>query len=274
MKARFCFRFDIDSHVCMDIGVPRLAELADELDVRFTFFALMGRAAVRHRRSRSRATDRRDVTTLSAPARFGLRRTAEIALLNPLVGSRRGKLLGDLAEQGHEIGLHGGHNHRLWVDDSPRWTPEKLRGEIAWGTEQLRAAGVEPYGFASPGAVSPRSLPVALEELGYTYFSDRLAENEVGLTRSKGGLISVPVSILGDPGAVGYLEWARARGLNDLDLETDFTRRLDVGGDAVVAYDHPGWAGVRDLTRVRVLVELARDKGFEIATIRQMVESA
>ena len=40
----------------------------------------------------------RDVTTLSATARFGMRRAAEIALLNPLVGSRRTGLLRDLAE--------------------------------------------------------------------------------------------------------------------------------------------------------------------------------
>jgi hypothetical protein len=136
----------------------------------------------------------------------------------------------------------------------------------------LRAAGIEPYGFASPGAVSPDRLPDTLESLGYTYVSDRLAQGEVGLSR-EGGLISVPVSILGDPGAVGYLEWAHARGFEDLELRADFTRRLAVGGDAVVAYDHPGWAGVRDLTRVRTLVELARDGGFEVTTIRKMVES-
>ena len=178
-----------------------------------------------------------------------------------------------MAEQGHEIGLHGGRNHRLWVNDSPNWSLDHLREEIAWGTGQLRAAGIEPYGFASPGAVSPDRLPDTLESLGYTYVSDRLAQGEVGCSRSEGGLTSVPVSILGDPGAVGYLEWARASRFEEIEFRSEFTGRLAVGGDAVVAYDHPGWAGVRDLTRVRTLVELAQDGGFEVTTIRKMVES-
>ena len=41
------FRFDIDTHKCIQVGVPNLIRLATELDTPFTFFINMGRGTSR-----------------------------------------------------------------------------------------------------------------------------------------------------------------------------------------------------------------------------------
>jgi peptidoglycan/xylan/chitin deacetylase (PgdA/CDA1 family) len=272
-KRRVCFRFDVDSQLCMDVGLPRLLDLAEGVGVRFTFYVSMGRAIAR-RRIVLASAGREGVRALSPTAKYGRRGVMRMAILNPRIGARRLVALRRAAALGHEIGLHGGTNHRLWFDDAPHWTRERLQREVTWGTERLARAGIAPCGFASPGAVGSPYLEQVLADLGYAYLSDRLGQSEREVTCGESGLLLVPVSILGDPGGVGYLEWARALGWRDNELLEDFRQRLARGGDVVVLYDHPAWAGVHDIERVRLLVEDALAAGHIVQPVRDAITAA
>jgi peptidoglycan/xylan/chitin deacetylase (PgdA/CDA1 family) len=79
----------------------------------------------------------------------------------------------ELAQRGHEVGLHG------WVHE--RWgelDAAEVRSLLHRGTEALRGAGVEPVGFRSPGGSrGPHTAPL-LAELGYRFDASLPEEGE------------------------------------------------------------------------------------------------
>lgn len=102
--------------------------------------------------------------------RLGLRATFFVEGWN---GVHHPDRVAELAARGHEVGLHG------WVHE--RWgeldaaTVEEL---LVRGTESLRAAGVDPVGFRSPGgARGPHTAPV-LADLGYRFDASLPADGE------------------------------------------------------------------------------------------------
>lgn len=260
----FSLRFDIDSRRCLLRGTPNLLRLADELDVRFTFFALMGRPIAR-RLALRRAASPRSAQSLSVRQRLGVRDALTTFLRNAPVGASHASALAGVAARGHEVGLQGGRNHADWEREAATWARERLAAEIDWGIGQLGRAGIRPVGFASPTWVESPHLGSVLAERGFAYVAGRAGQ------AFDGSLPCVQTGILGEPGGVGYLEWLGARGLDDAAARDDFRARLRAAGEQAVAYDHPSWAGTADLSRVRMLVEVAREEGFDVVPLRRLV---
>jgi peptidoglycan/xylan/chitin deacetylase (PgdA/CDA1 family) len=279
MPRYFSFRFDVDTHRCMARGVPNLLELAARLDARYTFFVNMGRAVSRRSfaakffRATANGSNGSRVYSLSSMQKLGRRDYLTAAVLNPQVGASYAEILREVEEQGHEIGLHGGRNHARWQSSGAHWSTSKLESEIVWGLKALEAAGVSrPVGFASPGWQGSINLVGVLEELGFLYLADA---HGVGLERvapwgRKHSLIEVSTGILGEPGGVGYLEYMRARGLSAEQVLADFTARLDATRDFAVVYDHPFYAGLRELATIEAMIGAVRDRGFEVVPLREL----
>lgn len=275
MTRYFCFRFDVDTHRCIRRGVPNLIALGARMDVPFTFFVNMGRAVSRARlvfgRRGTSGSGPTDEVAAKLPARtkLGLRDTLVAVALNPAVGVGSPRVLNAAIDAGHEVGLHGGANHAVWQADAHRWTGERIRDQVTGGLRALeQITGHSPAGFASPGWNSPDPLPPILEELGFRYLADLhgpATGPEQGAIQSPPGterLVSVRTAITAEPGGVAYLEHLRARNLDARAIRDDFRDRLERAGRLAVIYDHPYFAGIRELDLVRDLVALARDMGF------------
>lgn len=279
----FCFRFDVDSHRCIAQGVPNLLRLADQLDVKFTFFVNMGRLTSRPRIAArvlagalTKAPEQERVDKLPLRRKLGTYGMAEVLAVNPLVGAGHRGIVRQAHVAGHEIGLHGGRNHRVWQDSGKQWPAARIRREMEWGLAQLFEAGVpKPRGFSSPGWSGSAEVDrVAAEYFDYIVDSRGHDANTVEQVGPDVALPRVPTNIYGEPGGIGYLEWQRARGAGDWELVDDFKRRLDRAGDFAVVYDHPFWAGIDDLPMTATLISAARDAGFRPAVMADLLDRA
>lgn len=274
----FCFRFDVDTHLCISRGMPNLLRLAAELDVRFTFFVNMGRAISRLDYVRNKTSRGQGGTTakLSNLKKLGLPGFLTAAILNPRVGAPHLDTIRAAHAAGHEIGLHGGSNHATWQNHAARWPAVRIRREIDPALDLLRQSGIPmPRGFASPGWQGSDNLHEALEAIGFCYVADihNPDAQQISPVRPDLRLLAIPTNLCGEPDGVGYLEHMRAEGLDDAQALDTFSRQLE-DRRLAVAYDHPYYAGVAELDLIRRMIHIARDRGHEITTLENIIQHA
>jgi peptidoglycan/xylan/chitin deacetylase (PgdA/CDA1 family) len=275
---RFCFRFDVDTHRCLRKGVPNLVRLADEIDVRFTFFMNMGRAVSRSRYLRRMFQGGRapgQAAKLSNLKKLGFMDYLVTSLLNPEIGSSYPEVIRQAHTSGHEIGLHGGRNHAAWQEAGAEWPREKIDYEVKAGLERLTAI-IEslPAGFASPGWQGSGALHRVLESLGFKYVAD-IHQQSLETIRTADpdlDLVEIPTNIAGEPGGVGYVEHLHARSMTDTEILEDFRLKMEGLKELAVVYDHPYYAGIQGLQLVREMIGVARSLGFEVTTLKEIVE--
>ncbi len=279
---RVCFRFDVDTPRCLQAGVPALRAVARRTGAPFTFFVNMGRPTSRRlvwasmvRGGRAeRVPTEQPVMRLSTLRKLGLRGVVEVLVANPKVGVRGGTQIRALLDEGHEVGLHGGRNHRVWQQQAAQWPVETVHDEVAWGLDRLAQVGcVGPVGFSSPGWTRPDALASVAGALGVSHVADIHDPAREGVDVS-GPVAEVITNIVGEPGGVGYLEWMRACGADDDQVVSDLVERLRRVRSAAVVYDHPFWAGVHEPDLVERLVGVARAEGFVVCTMAALVEAA
>lgn len=264
MAKLFSVRFDVDTHRCVREGMPALAALGRGMDAPFTFFVNMGRAVSR-RGSLARRSGAATAEKLPARQKLGWRDWLVAAAWNPRVGAGARDVIIAARDLGHEIGLHGGRNHAVWQREAPTWTEERLTSEIDAVLPGLTGLlGTAPAGFASPGWATHPALADVLAERGFTYLADLHGPGEDAMA---GGLPVVRTRLTGEPGGVAYLEHLRATGHDDAGIERRFEEDLERAGPRVVMYDHPYFAGVRELSTVGRLVEIARARGYEVVPV-------
>jgi peptidoglycan/xylan/chitin deacetylase (PgdA/CDA1 family) len=273
----FCFRFDVDTHVCAQRGVPNLVALAGALGVPFTFFFNMGRGVSRldylRKQSRSNAQRAPSTAKLSNLEKLGYWQFARVALFNPWVGRAHPKTIRAAHEQGHEVGLHGGRNHGEWMQHASAWSEGRFREEVSAGQRLLTQAGVPPAtSFSSPGWQGPAPLHAALESLDFDLIADLHGEGfeESRQTGPGERLWSVPTNLTGEPVGVGYIENLRARGFERDAIVEEFRSALQRVDRIAVVYDHPYFAGIRELSTVERMVKSAQELGFEVVTLKEI----
>jgi peptidoglycan/xylan/chitin deacetylase (PgdA/CDA1 family) len=275
----FCFRFDVDTPKCIKKGVPNLISLSKKLDVPFTFFINMGRGTSRWSFIKkiipfSSKSIPHTTFKLSNLKKLGLWDYFIMALFNPQVGNSHPHIIKSLKKAGHEVGLHGGSNHGEWQNESHSWSKQKFLDEVAPALQSLtKYLGKKPTGFSSPGWKGSNDLNTILESLDFYYVADAYGGNLQNITCAKNtsNLLQVPTNILGEPGGIAYLESLRARNMNDNEILKDFSSKLDERFFAVL-YDHPYYAGIQELPMMEMMVDLVRSKGFQIVTLKTLVE--
>lgn len=275
---RVALRFDIDTFQCMHRGVPQLLELADEYRVPLTFFINMGRAVsypalardvlIRHFH---REVKQETAPKLSSIQKLGLPGLLYTLLANPRVGSSS-RLLPEIQSRGHEIGLHGGHNHASWQHSAHLWTEQKIDREIDWGLRELEKAGVRAISsFASPGWNSPAALPALLANKGFTVLADHHSgeRDACDLTRGSSQIRFINTNLAGEPGGVGCLEFYQARRLPFTEMAREVEQAL-LSFSNLLTYDHPAYAGGKGLARLEALITTLKKHDSRFLTVEQM----
>lgn len=273
---RICFRFDIDTYLCASKGVPNLIRLGKQENAHFSLFCNMGRGVdlgsyLRPGRHRKEAPGAAKLSNLTKLGWGGYLKTA---LFNPAVGKSYPSAIREAYGEGHEIGLHGGRNHGEWMSRAARWSEGKIDDEVSWGMEELRKIGVESVvSFSSPGWQGSEGLHDVLRRRGFRIVADehgRELEGVGDLSRSDLPLYSVPTNLLGEPGGIGYLEHMRARGMTDSQMLDEYEDDLSRVRELAILYDHPYFAGIRELPILRSMIRIAREKNFGIMRIRDI----
>lgn len=270
----FCFRFDVDTPRCIATGVPNLLALAREKGVRFTFFVNMGRAvSYRELLRNGRRGEAGTIVKLSSVEKQGLAETLKIALLNPVVGAAHRNVIHDVIGDGHEVGLHGGKNHAAWQYGAHTWQAGRISEEICWGKHVLEEISGSPVrAFSSPGWNGGPTVNRILSRLGCRYSAD-LHGGDSGAIQicSESGLAQVRTDLSGEPGGVGFLEWMAASGMDKKSSLDYVGARLEGQRLASVLYDHPCYAGIYQLELLSALIDLVRQRGFEITTMHDIL---
>lgn len=171
---RLALRVDIDTHGGLADGVPRLARLFAERDVRASFFVVCGPDRMGGRLVR--LLDPRFVAKLlrtRALAVYGWRTLLSGSVLPArLVAAAFPDTLRALAAAGHEVAVHG-FDHARWQDRLPRLAPPEVEREVERAKAVLEGIlGTAPAGFAAPGWRCTAASLAAVDAAGFAYRSD------------------------------------------------------------------------------------------------------
>ena len=257
--------------------MPALSSLGERLGVPFTFFVNMGRAVSLGAllAARSSASASPVAAKYSARRKLGWSGYLHAALLNPEVGAGSHDVIREARRQGHEVGLHGGRNHAVWQREAQHWSRARIETEIDSVLPALTSllGGDAPKGFASPGWTTSDHLDSVLHERGFRYLADDHGPTApLRETSDASSLIRLRTGLTGEPGGVAYLEHLRAQGHDDDALYSRFERDLEQAGPVAVAYDHPYYAGLRELSTVERLVGIARQVGYQLVPMSVLAE--
>lgn len=276
-------RFDVDTELCLRAGAAPLCRIAESYGVPLTFFVNPGRAVDRprivadlfHARGRGRQCNR--APSLSAKRKLGYWELVRLLVTNPRVLPRQAEWVRRLFEGGHHVGLHGGRNHATWQRGAMQWSEDRVEAEVAWGKLLLEQAAGHPItSFASPGWTSPPALPDVLARNGFSIIADDHEPRSVPGWRSTkdGQLLSVPNTLAGEPGGVGYFESLRASGLDSAALLTELERVVREGHSFLCVYDHPFYVGRRELAVFEGAIEMLLAHGYTVVTPTRIWQDA
>jgi peptidoglycan/xylan/chitin deacetylase (PgdA/CDA1 family) len=207
-------RVDVCTRIGVEEGLPRLLDLLRRLDLRASFFVTLGPE-----------TAGRAIWRLWQPsfllkllrtgtlANYGVRTLLAGTLLPPReVGKGVGGMLRAIAEEGHEVGLHG-WDHFGWMEKLHRMEEPAVAGALERAIGAHRAAlGKLPPASAAPGWRVTDLALLAQERFGFAYASDtRGASPFFPLVAGS------PLTTLQLPTTLPTLDelWGRVRGIND-----------------------------------------------------------
>ncbi len=270
----FCFRFDVDTPLCVTTGVPSLLELARKKGVSFTFFINMGRAvSYRYLVSRGKRRQEGIVSKLGSLEKLGLVETLKTGFFNPPVGIAHRAVVRSIFNEGHEVGLHGGRNHATWQYAADTWTQQRITEEITWGKKSLEEIiGCSVMAFSSPGWNGGPTVNRILSKLGFQYSADLHGKDGACIqvcTDSR--LLQIRTNLSGEPGGVGYIEWLTASGLSQEGALARTEEALADGQATTVLYDHPCYAGIQKLELLEELIDLVVRHGYKITTMNDIL---
>jgi len=263
----FSFRWDVDHHVCVTDGLPRIRQVCSDLGVKNTFFVNMGKSTDLGEwlrgigKSKAKLTDPNSVSLVK---KAGWPRFLKETLLARPVGLSFPREIEALQSDGHELGLHGGMNHVTWSRRFDRLPDDELEADVRESHAHFQRLFGAPAGFTSPGFRSDPRVMRIVDQLGCAYDGDR-----IGGAPALGGAArahlhwTIPVTVCG-PGTVPFLEWHGARGTPDAAVLEALDPFLASNG-LVVMYGHPCYEGVR-AELLRKVFERVLARGFRFVT--------
>ena len=277
MRRLVCIRLDADTPICCSEGLENISRLADTEQFNYTTFVNPGRALDRRISMGFRRGLCQPATTarkLSSLHKLGLGNLARLAFTNPPAFPGYAASIRDVIQSGHDVGLHGGLNHGTWQHSAHHWSQDMVAAAVDAGLEAFREADLpRPLTFASPGWVSPASLPSVLESRGFTCMADIHGPGSRFLSKATGatGLVNIRTALTGEPGGVGYLEHLAASGFDEKQRRHRIERDLENSGEHVMMYDHPFFVGREGLPLLREFVHDVRALGCDIVPLSRIL---
>jgi peptidoglycan/xylan/chitin deacetylase (PgdA/CDA1 family) len=168
-------KVDVDTRIGLRDGAPRLLELFARHGVRATFFVTMGpdrtgRSILRVFRQRGFLAK---MIRSRAPSLYPLETMLRGTVLPqaPVVDDQRQRLR-DIADAGHEVGIHG-WDHVHWHDDLRTLDADEVRAEVTRAADLFAdVLGRRPRAFAAPGWQCTGNSLRVIDELGFEFRSD------------------------------------------------------------------------------------------------------
>lgn len=276
---RLVFRFDIDTHKCIRDGVPNLLDVSQEMNVPFTFFLNLGKSiSVKESLSDkfhlvNKKTQSEKIEMMSARQKLGNRDYIFAASINPNILKYKSQIQ-SLCRSQCEVGIHGGKNHALWNKHARTWNREKTTKEIEWALLRIReiVPDYRPIGFASPGWSEPTDLLTILKESGFCYSADFRAkgQHECFLVDNNGIIPKIGVNLLGEPGGVAFFEYCRVKKWTNRQI-IDFVISEIERNETCVLYDHPYYAGVKEIELIKCIINSAKGKKIDIVKLEDLI---
>ena len=267
----FSFRFDIDSLTDIEVGVPRLIEIAGTLDVRFTFFVNMGRSFNWSTvLSRQHPGARNSVSAARTINKLGLGRLLRTVILNPHIGFSHKKMLFRLLDNGHELGLHGGMDHPVWQWGLDNLSKVEIDDLLKPAYDHFVQLFGKPKGFASPGFRYNDFVLELMDDYGFEYASDMQGERPFVPENFRH--LQIPVNIVG-PGHKPFIEAMLASGLRSEEVVKKCKAEVDAvieKNDIAVIYGHPAFEGKFD--GLMALFDLIKVEGYQVVPMMEIVE--
>jgi peptidoglycan/xylan/chitin deacetylase (PgdA/CDA1 family) len=279
VKKYICFRFDIDTHICLKEGVPNLLEIFEAQDARCTFFVSMGKAFKRsyfiseklNKAENSKKDSKRE--SFSMPYKLGFFNSIFSMLLNPMIGAKYHKTLNKVIKKGNELGLHGGRNHATWERDSYKWTEKQLHNEIEYGLKQFEIKNLpKPISFASPCWKSPEKLDEILEKLNFKIVANQNTTYNY-LQKDNKNISQFPTNVIGENREIGFIENLRALDYSTEDILLKFSDQLDNEERFKMVFDHPFYAGRHELEMVAAMIRIAKEKGYIVDSLKNIYQN-
>lgn len=261
----FSFRFDIDSLADVEVGVPKLIDLAKEMDVRFTFFVNMGRSFNWKTLDQGRGAGGKGYSTVK---RLGLLRTFQTVIFNPDVGLSHKEILFKLLDYGHELGLHGGRDHPLWQWRLDTLSKDEINGLLKPAYDHFTRLFGRPKGFASPGFRYNHYVLELMDDYGFEYASDMEGE---GPFRQEGFRHwQIPVNVIG-PNRKPLIEHLLGLGFGEEEVGVKVKKEIGKRGLAVM-YGHPALEG--RFGGLREILTWVKDSKYQIIPMGELLEQS
>ncbi|MDR4503531.1 MAG: polysaccharide deacetylase family protein [Candidatus Scalindua sp.] len=168
-------KIDVDTYRGMEKGVPVLLDILRSHDIKASFFLSFGpdnsgKAIWNIFRKKGFLSK---MVRTGAPRLYGLKTMLYGTLLSaPLIASAFPDLTRQIAEEGHEIGIHA-WDHRLWQDNLDKLSERKISEEFEKSFSSFKnILGITPKATAAPAwSCNSRSLKIQ-DSLGLDYSSD------------------------------------------------------------------------------------------------------
>lgn len=269
---KLVFRFDIDTHKCIRDGVPNLLRTADENGVPFTFFLNLGKAvSVKESIKEIVAHKTGEVEMMTAREKLGNLDYLYAALVNPNLYRYR-KQIRSLLGSGCEVGIHGGKNHALWGKYAGRWNTERIEREIDWAMSRIHEIdpAYKPEGFASPEWTTPEGIDEVLQKKNFAYYTDKRCSGSADIADNSGRVPNIGVNMVGEPGGVAFFENCRVKGMKTEEIVMAVVRHAKTQPYTVL-YDHPYYAGIKELAAIESIIKQAKSEGVQIVPLSDLV---
>jgi len=173
-RTRIALKVDVDTHDGLARGVPVIRDRLASHGIRASFFVVCGPDTMGRRLTRLlRPRFVWKLLRTRAPAVYGWRTLLSGTVLPARpVAAAFPKLLRALADDGHEIAVHG-YDHARWQDRLPALDADAVAADVSRARAIYRAVmGVDARGFGAPGwRCTPASL-AAIDAAGFAYRSD------------------------------------------------------------------------------------------------------
>lgn len=209
---------------------------------------------------------------LSALEKLGKKDYIYTALINPQISTYKKNILMLLTSK-NEVGLHGGKNHELWAKNIYRYGYNKIKKELEYSVNRIKKIypKYKPCGFASPCWETNTTVKNVLVDLGFQYAADVHTSDDSADITYYNNLACIPTNLTGEPGGIAYFEYCRAKKMTDEDIINDFFSRINNQRKYNIVYDHPYFAGKKEIPLLEKIITLLLKNNFTITTMNGLL---
>jgi len=273
------FRFDIDGIGDVEAGISPLLSLADCLGVKFSFYVNMGRSVNfkfyfidllrkisgedKNNKKGSGKTTKKSTALLGKHGIMGVIKTL---LYNPYIGVKYKRYLFEVQKKGHELGLHGGMDHALWLYNLEGLSAKELENLLVSAYKRFNQLYGKPYGFCSPGLKYNHEVLDLLNELNFLYVSEKTSFK----IDDKWDFYQIPVNIMGKDDR-SFISYGLLQGWSGKDIEKEIIKMIEKEKEPAVYYGHPSIEGRKGIDILRNVIQYFQKKGYRIITLKELV---